>query len=204
MSEDNLYVIKRAEVMSKDPAELKFKVSLPATFTDLKAAKAAARGLLKEEGYDVELLPVYKVNDGSSNWEYGDGVLVHAEVPGEAEFEVAIDTVPNTIGAKPDGTGRVTTPLFHVVQTIIDYNTDRSGKKREYIVEGTYAEEKVANEQALNVLVDEERKKEDYVEYDERSTDAVWTFGDEVVVHAIDHHGMNLLVSVIPGGERTE
>ncbi|KAI1182375.1 hypothetical protein F5B17DRAFT_420712 [Nemania serpens] len=204
MAEDNLYVVKRTAVMSNDPAELGFKISLPATFTDLKAAKAAARGLLKEEGYNTELLPVYKVNDGASNWQYGDGVLVHAEVPGEAEFEVAIETVQNTVGAKSDSSGRVTTPLFYIVQTMIDYNNERSGRKRQYVVEGAYAEQKVAREQALKILLDEDTKKEDFAEYDEHGAEGDWAFGEEVVVHAVDDRGMNILVSVIQGGERTE
>lgn len=190
--------------MSNDPAELGFKISLPATFTDLKAAKVAARGLLEEEGYNTEFFPVYAVKDNVSNWQYGDGVLVHAEVPGEAEFEVGIDTVQNTIGAKPDSSGRVTTPLFYIVQTMIDYNTDRSGRKRQYVVEGAYAEQKAAREQAIKILLDEDTKKEDFAEYNEHGTDADWAFGDEVVVHAVDEGGMNILVSVIQSGEKTE
>jgi len=195
--QDRLYVLKRTILDPKNPRELTFKIALPETFTDLKAAKAEAKVLLAKEGYDVDFFDTYETKVDPLNWKYGDGVQVFAKAPSGEEFKVEIDTVKNSEGLKSDDSGKVLQPLHHVLQTIVEYHDDQSGAKRESIVEGTYADRRKACDRALRVLLDPDLTKEDYAEYDEYVDGTEKPFGPDVFVHAVKETGENLLVSVI-------
>ncbi|KIW03921.1 uncharacterized protein PV09_04762 [Verruconis gallopava] len=195
----SLFVVKRTFYDEKPHGlEPEYKIALPATFVDLKAAKAFAKEVLKQEGYDVDLLPVYEVNNDPSNWKHGDGVIVYAKGPEGELLEVSIDTIANTSGLKAEEqTGRLPKPLFHVVQTIVDYNEDRSGAKRTCMVEATFDTEKAAIEYGLTVLLDEDTTKSDFVQYEEYKDGNQSGFGQDIIVHAIKEGGQNFFVSVL-------
>lgn len=197
MATENLYIVKRTFLDPKAPTEPSISITLPATFTDLKAAKNYARSLLVGEGYDAEFFLVYDLNDGSKKWEHGDGVIVYAKGPSEEEFKVEIETAPDSIGLEADSTGKIKAPLYHVLQTIIEYDNDRSGSQRYTVIEGSHTRRELARNQAVRVLLDENVTKEDFVEYDEYSDDTEGPFGGDVVVHAVKESGQNILVSVI-------
>jgi len=197
MTTESLYVVKRTFVDPKNPAEPTFNVALPATFTDLKAAKNEARATLIKEGYDPDFFSEYDVNDNSKEWKHGDGVVVYAQGPADELFKVEINTVPKSFEPQADSTGRVQTPLYHVLQTIIEYDSDRSGSQRYSIVEGTYTSSEIAQEEGLRVLLDGNVTKEDFVEYNEYLDGAEGPFGADVIIHAVKEGGQNVLVSVI-------
>lgn len=196
MAIDNLYVVKKTFVDPKNPAETSFIITLPATFTDLAAAKKEARALLIKEGFETDFFSQYDVNGGSTEWKHGDGVIVYARGPSEELLYVEVNTVPDYIGLQSNSNGRVRAPLYHVLQTIVDYNNDRSGSQRTSIIEGTHTRLELARKQALRVLLDANVKKEDFVEYNEY-LDAESPFGEDVVVHAVKGGGQNVLVAVI-------
>lgn len=197
MAIDNLYVVKRTFLDPKNPTEYAVSIALPATFTDLAAAKNEARSLLSKEGYEADFFSKYDVNDGTTSWTHGDGVIVYAEGPSGELWYVEVQTVPDYIGLQADSKGRVKAPLYHVLQSVIDYNNDRSGSQRSSIIEGIHTRLELARKQALRVLLDDSVTKEDFVEYDEYSEDAESPFGADVVVHAVKEGGQNVLVSVI-------
>ena len=196
MASDVLYLVKRTFVNPKDPIETRFNVDLPAAFTDLKAAKEKAKRVLIDEGYEKDFFPLYVINDGSSDWKHGDGVIIYAEGPSRELFKVEIETVPNREELEPDETGRIGRPLHHILQTMIHYDEDRSGSRRDSVVEGTYIDRNAARNRALEVLLDG-NTKEDFAEYDEYSNEEDSPFGPDVVVHAIKDNGENILVSIV-------
>ncbi|KAF2688464.1 hypothetical protein K458DRAFT_414208 [Lentithecium fluviatile CBS 122367] len=197
MAAENLYIVKRTFLDTNNPGQKEINVALPATFTDLKAAKNEAKNVLTWEGYETEFFSVYDVNDGTKEWKHGDGVIVYAEGPSGERFKVEIDTIPNALGLKAEGAERVQTPLYHVLQTVIEYDMDRSGAQRSNFVQGSFTSVEEAREQALKALLDADMSKEDFVEYDEYSDGTEGPFGQDVVVHAVKEGGQNVLVSVI-------
>jgi hypothetical protein len=198
MTPENLYIIKRSLLDLRHPTQPVYHIALPATFTDLKAAKQYAKHVLPKEGYDTKYFPIYEIKDLSSHWTHEDGVMVYAEGPSSEIFKVEIDTVPNLAGLEGKGvTGEVAETLYHVVQTVVEYDIDRSGSRRYSVVEGTYTSFEAARESALKVLLDGGMGKEEFVGYDEYGSGMEGPFGPDVVVHAVHDGGLNVLVSVI-------
>jgi hypothetical protein len=197
MPSDVLYLVKRTFINPKDPVETRFDIDIPATFTDLKAAKEEAKSALINEGYERDFFPIYAVNNGSSDWKYGDGVIVYAEGPSHELFKVEIETTPNRDELEPDGTGRIRRSLHHILQTIIHYDEDRSGSNRDSVVEGTYIDRNKARSQALKVLLDSSTTKQDFAAYDEYCNEVDSPFGADVIIHAVKENGENILVSVV-------
>ena len=86
-----------------------------------------------------------------------------------------------------------------VLQTIIDYNTDRVGGHQDTEIEGTYTTRKAAFEAAHTALLNEETTKESFAEYDEKEDfQGEWPYGDEVLVRAVGETGENFYVAVKP------
>jgi hypothetical protein len=84
-----------------------------------------------------------------------------------------------------------------VLQTTIDYNTDRIGGNQNTEIEGTYPTRKAAFEAAYTVLLDNEVTKASFAEYDEKEQfEGEWPYGDEVLVHAVAETGENFSVAV--------
>lgn len=194
--QDTLFVVKRTILDPRKPSGLTSTTTLPATLTDLHAAKAEAKDLLRKEGYDTEFFTRYEVKKDTEDWKHGEGVIVFAQAPSGEVFKVGLDTVPNLSGLQSDASGKVLQPLYHVVQTLVEYNSDRSGSEQYTIVEGTYADRGHAHAHALRVLLDADVTNEDFVEYDEYVDGGEGPFGPDVVVHAVKEGGENVLVSV--------
>jgi hypothetical protein len=119
MADSNLYVVTLTFFNLRN-LEQSLIVTVPATCTNLKAAKKEAKVVLAREGYDIRYFSVYNVDDGYNEWKYGDGVIVHAEGPGGEVFDVAIDNIPNTHGLRAGHSGRVKQLPYHILQTIIE------------------------------------------------------------------------------------
>ncbi|KAK3937364.1 hypothetical protein QBC46DRAFT_392898 [Diplogelasinospora grovesii] len=183
-----------------------------ATHTNLETAKKyAATRALPDLGYEPDDFVEYAVRPHTGeDWPHGDGVIVYAKAPAGQVFLVGLDTKPNTesLPAKPDGSDTLQLPdgcdhLHYVLQTIIDYNRDRSGAIQKTEIEGCYVHRKDAFKAAKEVLLAGELEKKDFDQYDERDEELPedWPFGDDVVVHAVAPTGENYSVAVrtIPG-----
>ncbi|KAF4634891.1 hypothetical protein G7Y89_g3205 [Cudoniella acicularis] len=167
------------------------------TFTDLKAAKAAAHSALASEGYLKDDFEIYEDNAGEEEWKHGDGVVVFAKAPAGQEFEVRLDTKPNTPKLKGNASGEVEGVLHYVLQTTINYNNDRIGGIQTTEIEGTYPIRKDAYAAAHTALLDDEVTKETFAEYDEKENFVgEWPYGDDCFVHAVAETGENFTVSV--------
>ncbi|KAF2808332.1 uncharacterized protein BDZ99DRAFT_52667 [Mytilinidion resinicola] len=198
MAGENLYHIKRTvNDIKNDPTGATQKVAIRSTFTDLAAAKAAARTALIDEGYEKAMFEVYDVKDGSGEWKHPDGLQVFAQVTDGENLTVAIETTPNDANLEGNADGKVEGPLFHILQTTVHYNLDRSGGKRETTIEGTYKGREEAAKKAASTLLDEDVKKTDFAEYDEFSGQKDWAYGEDVLVHAVAVGGENYLVAVV-------
>jgi hypothetical protein len=210
MSTDNLYIVKRTYTDNKDPNSNQFKVAIKGTYTDLRAAKAAAKHVLVDEGYAPDNFSSYDVNDGSLRpWPHGDGVMVLAVTESETgtaaeRFVVELETVPNAMSAEAPPPGsegggcRVPGKLFHVLQTDVDYNADRSGDARSTHVEGSFRARGQARDCALAALLDGGAlRPSNFAEYDVYDDGTESPFGADVLVHAANENGQNFLVSVV-------
>jgi len=102
-----LYHIKRTITdFAEDKSGATRTTDILGTFTDLAAAKVAARGALSSEGYIRDDFETLEVKDGAE-WKHGDGVLVFAKAPAGQEFDVRIDTKPNVLKFKGNVDGEV-------------------------------------------------------------------------------------------------
>jgi len=198
MASEMLYHIKRAITnITNDPKGATQSVAIRGTYTDLAAAKAAARTALLDEGYEKAMFEVYDVKDGSGTWNHPDALVVFAKVTDGETLTVALETTPNDAGLEGNAEEKVEGPLFHVLQTTIHYNLDRSGGKRETSLEGSFKGYEEAKEKALKSLLDEDVTRKDFAEYDEFSGQDDWAFGEDVLVHAVAVGGENYLVAVV-------
>ncbi|KAH6673282.1 hypothetical protein B0J14DRAFT_668145 [Halenospora varia] len=167
------------------------------TFTNLQAAKSAAHAALVSEGFVKDDFEVYEENNGQEGWSHGDGAVVFAKAPAGQEFEVRLDTKPNTMKLKGNASGEVDGVLHYVLQTTINYNNDRIGGIQTTEIVGTYPTRKAAYEAAHTALLDEEVKKESFAEYDEKEQfDGEWPYGENCFVHAVADTGENFNVFV--------
>lgn len=92
-----LYHVKRSITeYAQDKSGATQIIDILGTFTILAAAKAAARGALASEGYVKDDFELYEENNGSEDWQFGDGVIAYAKAPAGQEFHVRIDTKPNS------------------------------------------------------------------------------------------------------------
>jgi len=188
----------------KDPSGATRYTDVLRTFTKLTPAKEAARSSIKELGYLPDEFATYEEKTDPENWKHGDGVYAFAKAPNDVEFRVRVDTKPNVTTQnhrfKGNKEGEVEGHLHYVLQTIIDYNTDRTGAVQTTEIEGTYMIRKEAYEAAYKVLLDETEgiTKESYEKYEERNLedDVDWPYGEDVFVHAITKNGENYVVRV--------
>jgi len=193
-----LYHVKRTIIdYALDESGASQTTDILNTFTDLVAAKSASYSALFSEGYIKDDFVIYEENDGVKAWSHGEGVIVFAKAPSGHEFQVRLDTTPNNLKFKGNGSGEVEGHLYYVLQTTIDYNTDHLGGTQITEVQGTYPTRKSAYEAADTTIVGEEFKKETYAEYDEKREEKdEWPYGDDVLVHAVAETGENFNISV--------
>jgi len=195
-----LYHIKRTITdYHEDNSGATRMVDILGTFTELPAAKQAAFAALASEGYLRDDFEKYEAKNevDPEEWKHPDGVVAFAKAPAGQEFEVRLDTKPNTKKLVGNADGEVEGHLHYVLQNTINYNNDRIGGIQNTEVEGTYLIRKEAYEAAKTCLLDDEVKKESFAEYDEKEDfKGEWPYGDECLVHAVGETGENFLVSV--------
>jgi len=103
-----LYHVKRTITdFSEDKSGSTQTTDILGTFTELAAAKSAARSALASEGYLKDDFETCEENEGTSTWKYGDGVLAYAKAPAGQVFEVSLDTNPNDLHFKGNADGEV-------------------------------------------------------------------------------------------------
>jgi hypothetical protein len=107
-SPELLYHVKRTIIdFAQDKSGATQTTDIFGTFTDLAAAKAAARSALPSEGYLKGDFVEYEENDGTKDWKRGDGVIVFAKAEAGQEFVVCLDTTPNTLHFKGNASSEV-------------------------------------------------------------------------------------------------
>ncbi|KAI9046619.1 hypothetical protein LZ554_009362 [Drepanopeziza brunnea f. sp. 'monogermtubi'] len=188
---DLLYHVKRTITnFADDKSGATRVVDVLGTFTDLAAAKLAANAGLASEGYVKDDFEVYeqKSETALEQWKHADGVTIFARAPAGQEFEVCLDTKPNT-GFKGNVDGEVEGHLHYVLQTTIDYNNDRIGGIQTTEVEGTYPTRAQAFEAAKTILLDNEVKKADFARTSSRASGPTATSAwSTPSLHACKHH----------------
>jgi len=202
-------VIFTCSKLEHDPNSEMQKVRVCGTFDSIKAAKAAAHQTLFQAGYEQDWFTVFDSHtEATKEWKWGDGVIVHAEAPDGEVFTVSIHTCANTLGLRGWAhSHKVHEPLYHVLQTTVDYEKDASGGARKTSIEATFREYKAAVAAAREILLnpDDGITAESFAEYDvipEGEKD--WEYGTNVIVHAVGSNGHNVLVSVVKEEEMEE
>jgi hypothetical protein len=199
-AQDMLFHVKRTVTdFAEDKSGATRTTDILGTFTDLTAAKNAARSALASEGYLKDDFATFETKSevDPEAWTHGDGVLIFAKAPAGQEFEVRLDTKPNVNNLKGNPSGEVDGYLHYVLQTTINYNNDRIGGIQTTEVEGTFTTRKAAFEAAKTTLLDDEITKESFAEYDEKDEfKGEWPYGDDCLVHAVGESGENFKVFV--------
>jgi hypothetical protein len=169
----------------------------------LKAAKSFCITCLQELNFDIDDFCEYHVRvagkEGSKTWPYGEGVTTFAKAPAGQVFLVGVVTTLNNENLVSTPKGDLILPnglrfLHYVLQTAIDFNTDRTGSVRKSELEGTYLHRADAWLAAYKCL-----DKKQMAQYDSRENPALagqWPFGEDVAVHAVSETGQNFYVSV--------
>jgi len=195
-----LYHVKRTMTdFSEDKSGATQSTEISGTFTELAAAKAAARSALSSEGYVKDDFDTYEVKDESSTWGHEDGILAYATAPAGQVFEVGLDTNPNVLKYKGNAAGEVEASLHYVLQQTIDYSRDPTGASQVTEVQGTYPTREAACKAARTALLDKDITKNSFAEYDEFDDDRdinEWPYGEEVLVHAVAATGENFNIAV--------
>jgi len=199
-SDGLLYHIK-CEIIdyAEDASGLTRTTTIHGTYTSLPVAKAAARTCLKTAGYLPSDFDVYEEKTDPETWKYMEDVVVYAKAPAGQEFRVRLDVTPTVAGLTADEQGVVETPLYYVLQTNIDYDSDRTGGKQTTNIEGVYLEREEANQAAYKVLLNEPEgvTRESFAEFDRMDEhEGDWPYLDDVLVHAVGKNGDNFNVEV--------
>jgi hypothetical protein len=198
---DIYHVILTSSHFKRDPNSEIQKVRVCGTYTSIKAAKAEAHQTLFDAGYEQEWFKVFEsCTQNTTDWKYGDGVVIYAEAPEGEIFTVSISTAKDTLGVKGNDLGKIDIPLYHILQTTIFYDKDTSGGMRETNIQGTFKTYDEARAAAVTLLVNEEDglTKESWAEYDELPVgEKEGEYGENVVVHVIGSNGENVLLSVV-------
>ncbi|CEJ90065.1 hypothetical protein VHEMI05873 [[Torrubiella] hemipterigena] len=210
--ENLFHTLLTASKDSIDSQRLDSRTTFPlASHATLDAAKSFALKALPLLGYSHMDFDAYeeRVSD-EDNEETGaffqDGIIVHAQRSGAHDFLIGIVTTPNNekLQAKTDGSGELQLPLgtnhlHYVLQTRIDYNTDRAGAFQETVIEGTYVRRSDALAASKKCLISDEVGKKDFVLYEEQDKSEngeEWAYGEDVLVHAVSESGENFKITV--------
>jgi hypothetical protein len=195
---EELYHVKQTMIdYHHDPSGASQNTTIYGTFTDLSSAKDAARNALFSKGYKEEWFATMTVNNGQEDWPHPGGVMVQATASDGQVFIIAIETTANGMRLQGDHLGKVNQDLYYVLQTTIYYEKDRSGGIRETELQGVFVSYQDAKNAALICLLDEDITKESFVQYDEFDGQTDWTYGEDVLVHAVAEGGENFLVEIL-------
>ncbi|KAL2856473.1 hypothetical protein BJY01DRAFT_203436 [Aspergillus pseudoustus] len=186
------------------------KLRVPGTYTSLLAAKAAAHSCLYEAGYEKEFFETYEINPGhhaeEDEHERHAGVMIHATATDGTIFRVRIKHSSNaSMGLSSDlPDGRVSIPLYYVIQASVEHGGDEGSLVRDVDVKGAFSSYPEARGFASTVLLSPEdgNKNESFAEYSEAKPDETdCGYGDNVVAHAASDYGTNYLVTVVKSQE---
>jgi hypothetical protein len=198
----------------KDPADSGCSVSTVyplGTHATLRAAKDFSSKALQGLGYYPSDFELYEERPktpepDAETWPYSDGTMIHAKRPGPCEFLISIMTTPNNeqLSVNPDKPSELELPggtdhLHYVMQTKVDYNSQRIGAAQDTEIEGVYVKRADAFAAAKACLISDEIPREDYAQYDEWDSETLkdeWPFGEDVVVHAVSQTGENYTVAI--------
>ncbi|QKX63328.1 uncharacterized protein TRUGW13939_10498 [Talaromyces rugulosus] len=203
--EDLYHILLTTSHISKNPNNVVEKVRVLGSYTSLIAAKAAAHSCLYDAGYEEEFFKTYEINPGRAEKEQNErdsGVIIHASAADGTIFRVRIKNSPNEALALtsdlPDG--RVSVPLYYVIQASVEYGGDDGSLVRDIDVEGAFASYAEARKFASTVLLSPEDgiTKDSFAEYSEAGPDETdCGYGENVIVHAASEYGTNYLVNVV-------
>lgn len=177
-------------------------VRICGTYDSLPAAKGFAHRCLFDAGYEQEWFTTFETQHEGILIDHKQNEIVRAIGPGGEEFIVNISTIPNVFELKSNDAGRVETPLYHVVQTIVHYRADESGQTRETTIQGSFKTFEEARKVALSTLLwwEDGISRNTYAQYDEAGPGELdCGYGENVLVHAIGQNGENFVVSVLKG-----
>ena len=181
-----------------DPSGAKRSIYILGTRGTLEAAKDSSLRVLHALRYNPTDFIEYSIHSSDTKaWEHGNGVLVYAKAPAGQVFLVSVQATPNCENLIMNHEGGIVLPsgissLHYVLQTMIDYNRDRTGCVQETQIEGTFVHRSKALTAASKLL-----DPLDYVDYETPEKMAgEWPFGEEVVAHAVAETGQNITVAV--------
>ncbi|KAH2451230.1 hypothetical protein KXW63_006215 [Aspergillus fumigatus] len=205
ISEYLYHIVLTISHLTKNPNNLVEKVRVLGSYTTLPAAKVAAHSCLFDAGYEREFFTKYEVD--STDFEKQDlvqrpGLAVLAVAADGTTFRVRIDTTPNNMRLTTElEDGRISIPLYYVIQTTVVYNGQKEATNvRDLNIEGTFKAYDEARAFAKQVLLSTEDNvtKDSFAEYDEAAPDEKdCGYGENVIVHAASNYGENFLISVI-------
>jgi hypothetical protein len=203
---DSLYhVVLTTSHLKKDVNVTVQGVRICGTYDALQPAKAFAHRCLFDAGYEQEWFTTFKTQHELQLLDHREDKIVEATGPAGELFTVDISTIPNSFGLKSSSDSkRITTPLFHVVQTIVNYGEDESGQTRDTTIQGSYTSYERARETAHSLLLwfEDGIDKDTYLQYEEAAPGELdCGYGENVVVHAVGENGSNYLVSILKSDE---
>lgn len=176
-------------------------VRICGTFDHLQAAKNFAHRCLFDIGYEQEWFTTFKTQHDLHLIDHSQDRIVEATGPAGELFTVEVSTIPNSFGLKSTtDSKRITTPLFHVVQTIVNYGADESGETRATTIQGSYTSYERAREVAHDLLLwfEDGIDKDTYLQYEEAAPGELdCGYGENVIVHAVGQNGKNYLISIL-------
>ncbi len=172
------------------------------TYDSLQTAKGFAHRCLFDAGYEQEWFTTFETQHEGIFIDHKQNEIIRAVGPGREEFIVNISTIPNVFKLKSNGAGRIETPLYHVIQTVVHYGADESGQTRDTTIQGSFKNFDEARKVALSTLLwgDDGISRNTYAQYDEAGSGELdCGYGENVMVHAIGRNGENFVVSVLKG-----
>ncbi|GIJ99628.1 hypothetical protein Aspvir_003629 [Aspergillus viridinutans] len=202
------HILSTTSHLQKNPNNVVEKVRIPATYTNLQAAKAAAYRCLFDAGYEKEWFTTYETKPEifeNRDLPERSGLAVFAVAPDGTEFRVHIITTPKDEKLIDEVLeGRITKPLYYVIQANVEYSADEGSRVRDIDIEGVFQTYQEARDQASWVLLSKEDAitKESFAEYTEAApTEKDCGYGENVIVRAVSEYGTNYLISVIKNQE---
>ncbi|KAL3443132.1 hypothetical protein BJX65DRAFT_312152 [Aspergillus insuetus] len=199
------HVLLTTSHIDKDPhSPMIEKLLVPGTYTSLLQAKAAAHSCLYEAGYEKEFFETYEVAPGHvEGHEHEPHIIIHATATDGTTFRVRIRNTRNDTGlpASDLADGRVSVPLYYVIQVNTVYDGDEGGSTVQNIdVQGVFTAYAEARKFASRVLLSSEDgiTRDSFVQYSEAGpSETDCGYGENVVLHAALENGTEYLVNVV-------